>query len=73
MSFSGCCFCFVSLILFSLLCFHFRFVFARVLRVEMFCRIGICAPFSGCVFLFRDVGFRFGLCISVSCFAFFFL
>ena len=39
----------------------------------MFCRIGICAPFSGCLFLFRDVGFRFGLCISVSCFAFFFL
>ena len=28
--------------------------------------------FSGCVFLFRDVGFRFGLCISVSSFAFFF-
>ena len=29
--------------------------------------------FSGCVFLFRDVGFRFGLCISVSSFAFFFV
>ena len=37
----------------------------------MFCRLAICASFSGCVFLFRDVGFRFGLCISVSCFTFF--
>ena len=45
------------------MCFFFRKCFAVS---------GFVFLFSGCVFLFRDVGFRFGLCISVSCFAFFF-
>lgn len=38
---SGCCFCFVSLILFSVLCFHFRFV--------------LCVSFLGNVLPYRDL------------------
>ena len=70
--FSGSCFCFVSLILFSMLCFHCRFLFVCFFFRKYFAVSGFMLLFSGRVFLFRDVGFHFGLCISVSCFAFFF-
>ena len=67
MSFSGCCFCFVSLILFSLLCFHFRFVFA-------------CVSFLGNVLPYRDlcsfflvVCFCSGMWVSVLACVFLFL
>ena len=58
--------------LFSLFCVHFRFVFACVSFLgNVLPYWDLCSFFSGCVFLFRDVGFRFGLCISGSCLAFF--
>ena len=44
------------------MCFFFRKCFAVS---------GFVLLFSGCVFLFGDACFRFGLCISVSCLAFF--
>lgn len=63
---------FVSLILFSTLCFHFRFVFVCVSFFrKCFAVSGFVLLFSGCVFLFVDAGVRLGFCISVSCLAFF--
>lgn len=66
MSFSGCCFCFVSLILFSLLCFHFRFVFARFFFRK-------CFAVSGFVLLFLVACFCSGMWVSVLACVFLFL
>ena len=54
--------------MFSLLCFHFKFVFACVSFLGNVLPYRDLCSFFLVVFLFRDVGFRFGLCISVSCF-----
>ena len=62
-SFSACCFCFVSLILFSMLCFHCRFLFVCFF-VRKCCGVsGFMLLFSGRVFPFWLVCFCFLFCI----------